>query len=653
MGEAGSRRLSPPVTTTAAFVTLFVLQVATIAPGLAPSAVYLPQALYAFAGPLYISLLAAGLAFILLALLRALRSAVPSAHGVRHAATAMLTLVLVILASAGAYYSRFGNYPTTVLARDFMAAPSAFLAYTLSDVSLADGFVAIAGAGVLLVLSAVATKLIWQNSGSMRGSATMLGAGALLMWGTHAIPTKNVNRQHAFLIAEHSLPAAKYLIQSFSSRTGNGVESARPYIPRVESSPPGDAKRLPRARHVLLVIAEALRADHLMAYGYQRHTMPFLESKEADWLVFRRAYSHGSRTADSFPVIFNSRYFAAVDHTSTGAAALWSGLRSGGVRSGFISAGALEWSGVTRAIDFESIDVRMIASDFSKELRLEVSPLPFDYAVDDSRVVSKYIELIASTTRDQPSFVTLHLVGSHYPFHYEDTPDAFLPSLRQPAGTSMGERLRVQSYDSDADVTTTRLEELRNSYDNSLRHIDHVLQQAVESLEQAGIADDSVVMFTSDHGESLGEHQTLFHGTTLYEEQVHVPLLMRVGKNVRELAAPLAARSDHVVGQVDLIPTVYQLLLGGEAAPRAFEGRSLLGSHVKPYELLLFRGIGEKLGIVSDHEKYLFDVIGKRGEEYQLSDDPGERRDRWYADEDSTTAFLGEVRRRNPSWFSP
>ena len=115
----------------------------------------------------------------------------------------------------------------------------------------------------------------------------------------------------------------------FTLFDGNHVEVARRYIPR-PPRPLADVA-VPQARHVLLIIAECLRADHLPAYGYTRNTTPFIQSEGDKWLVFRRAYAHGSRTTDSFPVIFNSQYFAAIDRGNDGASALWRALRKMGI----------------------------------------------------------------------------------------------------------------------------------------------------------------------------------------------------------------------------------------------------------------------------------------------------------------------------------
>ena len=216
-----------------------------------------------------------------------------------------------------------------------------------------------------------------------------------------------------------------------------------------------------------MIVGEALRADHLPAYGYRRDTTPYLTSEQGRWITFRRAYAHGSRTADSFPVIFNSRYFAAVDRSNRGALSLGASLQAANVRTAFLSAGAIEWGGVMAAIAFKSIDEGLVASDFPVEHRREVTRLPFDYAIDDALPMDKYRALLGGDFGRGSSFTTLHLVGSHYPFHYTDSGDVFMPNLRKrdaPASPSRDNApLRQRYYDGEENVAGDKLAEIANS----------------------------------------------------------------------------------------------------------------------------------------------------------------------------------------------
>ena len=401
----------------------------------------------------------------------------------------------------------------------------------------------------------------------------------------------------------------------------------RPFIPRADGGP--GQSHVPRARHVALVIAECLRADRLPAYGYRRPTTPFIQSESGKWIAIERAYSHGAATAESFPVLFNSQYFAAITRSNDGARAFWRALKMGGIGSAFLSAGAMEWGGITHALDVVDAEVQLIASNAPAE-HWRNNDRRFDYAVDDSVPLERHIGLLEREFAQRPSFVAVHFVGSHYPFAYTDTPDVFLPSIRQAR----------RPDENTPNGTTARIS---NSFDNAIVHVDGLVRHVVQALERLGIAEDSVVILTSDHGESLGEHQSFFHGTTLYDEQVRVPLLIRVGDHLQATRARLEARRASVVGQVDLIPTILHMLSGTAPESEPFEGVSLLTDRRKPYELLLYRGVGEKVAVAANNNKYIFDLEGQRAEQYALADDPGEQQNLWRGDARTVTEFTAAL----------
>jgi glucan phosphoethanolaminetransferase (alkaline phosphatase superfamily) len=617
-----------------------------MAPAFAPASVFVPQLAQPPAGVPLLVAMSLGAGLLSLAAARLLRAmAGPSQPG-RWAAVGALTASFLWLSAAVAYYGRFGYYPGAAIVADFTAAPRAFIAYTLSDVGLSDilGVSVAFAAGV--ALNWRATVLVWRHAFVARDALAPLLGGSVLFAGLYFLP---LSQQHSFLVLEHSMPFARYVVNTLYSMNRSGIEVIAAEAPA--GSPDvaaADDDPLPKPRHVLLIIAEALRADHLSVYGYARDTTPFLASDAARWIRFTHAYSHASRTADSLPVFFNSRYLAGVDRDNGGARALWNGLRQANVRTHFYSAGAIEWGGLVTSLAYDGIDERLNASDFPAESRAPTSRMRFDFSVDDSPVVRRYIEALGSSSGHAASFASVHLVGSHFPFHYSGTPDVFFPSLRQATDLVEGEpAVDLEINGQDIPLPTRRVREFANSYDNSLRHVDAMIRQMIEALARQGVLEDSVVIVTSDHGESLGEHRTLFHGTTLYEEQVRVPLLIRVGDRLAPLAERLSPRAGHLAGQIDLIPTIYDLLTDGPL-PAIFEGVSWLRGPVKTFELLLFRGIGEKAAFVTTERKYVFDVVGRRAEEYDLRLDPREERNLWTGSERSSPAFLEALRRRHP-----
>lgn len=607
---------------------LSLMQLLTMAPFALRSTMYEPQMAGRVGAELYLA--GAILGIVLLLFLPVFLIGVSAVRGSRWLLAAFLFLVHVALVGASFFYAKFGTYPLPVLLRDFVDAPEAFIAYTQSGTSLGE----LALSCVVIALLMASSILIgFRTVPRARTSLASFIAGVLILV-ILRVPLISTQRgQHEFVYTQHSLPAIKYLFDVVYSTRANNIEAARNIVPPIAATlaPPSL-----RAKNVVLIIAECLRADHFSHYGYERDTSPFLTLDREHWIVFDHAYAQASRTADTFPVIFNSRYFAGIDRTNDGASIMWNALRKAGVQSAFLSAGAMEWGGITHAIDFARIDHTLIASDAAQSSTRTAEQ--FSYAIDDESVVQRFVQLLSNQLKDTPSFTTLHFVGSHYPFVYEDREDFFRPVITDTEYERTDESVAVQQYETTESIRLGTIKRLINSYDNSVRHVDRMVHQILGALEASGQLNDSVVILTSDHGESLGEHGTLYHGTTLYDEQVHIPMLIRVGANLSGLRETLEARRDGVASHIDLMPTIHDLLVS-QNIPSLFQGGSWLRTQ-KPYELLLFRGIGERMAVVTPTRKYMLDVKSEQAEEYDLQHDPGETSNVWPQGRVEARAFL-------------
>lgn len=146
------------------------------------------------------------------------------------------------------------------------------------------------------------------------------------------------------------------------------------------------------------------------------------------------------------------------------------------------------------------------------------------------------------------AFLYLHLMDPHEPYRDHENggprPDLF----------GLAHRKRVASAE--------ELHHLRDLYEGEVRHVDRALGPFLE-----GVGDEAVLVFTSDHGEALGEHGCWAHGFTMYEPVIRVPLMIRA-PGLRSGAV------DRPVQLLDLAPTILDLL--GVPAPPSMKGRSLL-----------------------------------------------------------------------------
>jgi len=122
--------------------------------------------------------------------------------------------------------------------------------------------------------------------------------------------------------------------------------------------------------------------------------------------------------------------------------------------------------------------------------------------------------------------------------------------------------------------------EHRALYDGEVKHFDELFARIVDLLKRTGLYDRSLIVLTSDHGEEFGDHGGFWHGTSLYQELVHIPLLVRFPDG----AGAGTARSDPV-SLVDLAPTA--LTWAGLPVPAELKGEPL-SPVPSPVERILF-----------------------------------------------------------------
>jgi arylsulfatase A-like enzyme len=265
-------------------------------------------------------------------------------------------------------------------------------------------------------------------------------------------------------------------------------------------------------RDILLVTIDALRADHVGAYGYARRTTPNLDALAEGGVLFEAAYSPTPHTSYAVTSIMTGKYMRPLvlqglgDDSETWAAH----LRRYGFRTAAFYPPAVFFIDAERFQGF-----RDRALDFEYR-RIEFAP-----AKDRADAVKAYL---GKQPADRRVFLWVHLFEPHEP--YEAHPE-------HPFG--------------DRDV---------DRYDAEIASADEGLGEIVKTVRAQ--RPGTVVIVAADHGEEFGEHGGRYHGTTVYEEQVRVPLVVSAPGLLqpRKVSAP--------VQLVDLLPTV----LAGLNIPR-------------------------------------------------------------------------------------
>jgi hypothetical protein len=254
---------------------------------------------------------------------------------------------------------------------------------------------------------------------------------------------------------------------------------------------------------VLLITIDALRADHVGAYGYSRATTPNIDALAREGAVFKNAYTSAPQTPYALASIMTGTHFRAVRASPP----TWAEQFG---KHGYATAAFYpEPVFFTDRPRFAALEARHLGFDVAT----------VDYATADARAfqVSTFVNELP---RDRPFFAWAHLFEPHEPYEAHD---------EYPFGTD-----DVDRYDAEIAATDRGI---------------GVLVRLVRARRP-----QTLVIVTADHGEAFGEHASRYHGTTLYEEQVHVPLLIN-GPGL--LAAEEIGRP---VQTIDLFPTVARIV---------------------------------------------------------------------------------------------
>ncbi len=269
---------------------------------------------------------------------------------------------------------------------------------------------------------------------------------------------------------------------------------------------------------VLLITVDTLRADYLGSMGYPRPTSPNMDCLASQGLLFERHYSTSSQTGPSHASIFSglmpSEHGLVKNGTAVPADIPWLAdeFSAGGWSTGAV-VGALvvgKRFGYDRGFDFFDDDMR---SGRPRDPRDTGAREVFER--DASRVVDVASAWLAGAG-SAPVFLWVHVFDPHEPYSPPE------PAPLSAAGAEGFFRTRAEPsrlFDVD------QLVPLLAGYEAEVSYTDVHIGRLVAAFDARDR--DSVVILTSDHGEGLGEHAYQGHHFYLYEEQVHVPLVVR------------------------------------------------------------------------------------------------------------------------------
>jgi arylsulfatase A-like enzyme len=359
---------------------------------------------------------------------------------------------------------------------------------------------------------------------------------------------------------------------------------------------------------VVVIVLDAVRADHLSAYGYGRLTTPVIDRLASDGVLYRRAISAGTWTVPGHASLLTGRL-----PTSHGAYRAPGEMNAATALDSSVATVAerLSAAGYDTAAFLGNHAYLDPAFGLSRGFRV--------YETDNLYPAATLVRRVTAWLDHEarrPAFLFLNVLDAHEPYAAPPPYDRLFPGRLDHVGDVNHEYLRTGQL-----PTPEILTHCVSQYDGELRYMDDQLGRLLAELQRLGRLDGALVVLTADHGELFGEHGVLGHGTLPWDPLVHVPLIVKYPHASRRGAE---ARP---VSLVDVAPTILSVV-GLPPLPDA-QGAPLW-ERSGPV-------VAEELGPTGDGARAVYDDTGHvlfaqgGGESHQLAlydlgNDPDEER---------------------------
>ena len=325
---------------------------------------------------------------------------------------------------------------------------------------------------------------------------------------------------------------------------------------------------MPKTPNILLIAVDSLRADHMSGYGYNRLTTPHLDRFASEATLFENTFSPHIPTTSAY-----SSMLTGMDVFSTQVVAL---RHQGPLRPEIATLPEI-LSAAGYATTCVGFGGNAASRGFDKYLEFpgwgswNTGRSPKAQSLNE--VALPELDRLAS--QEQPFFLFLRHMDPHSPylppapferlFYHGDECD--------PENTSMQPVMDFKPFRDyfaswmPPDITDK--DYIIAQYDGAVAYMDSCIQAIFQALKTRGILDETIIVFNSDHGETLYDHECWFDHHGLYEPTLHVPLVLRYPAKV---AAGKRVRGFNL--HQDLVPTLLEL--AGIETETSFDGQSLV-----------------------------------------------------------------------------
>jgi arylsulfatase A-like enzyme len=360
--------------------------------------------------------------------------------------------------------------------------------------------------------------------------------------------------------------------------------------------PAGDAPNVAGKPNIILIVMDTVRADHTSVYGYDRDTTPNLRRLAAESTLYRNAISASDWTSPSHASIFTGMYALrhGVRHDlpdyrigklpkavpTLPEALVRQGYRTAGITS---NTGNLSDSmGFGRGFDSYRLPMPWMIFERSRYpsvlrwIRRCLLPSAKEDVVylNAGEITTQTIGALGQLAGREPFFLFVNYMDAHWPYA---PPQPFRGRFGAPSRNMNGDDLDKLARAVDfreRSITDAEQRDLKAAYDGGIAYLDQQLGILFDALRSAGLYEHTLIIVTSDHGEAFGEKSLLGHGTSVYQDQVRVPLLIKYPGQRKP------AEMSALASGVDLYPTAMEAV--GAPLERHLAGRplQLVSTHV-------------------------------------------------------------------------
>jgi arylsulfatase A-like enzyme len=372
---------------------------------------------------------------------------------------------------------------------------------------------------------------------------------------------------------------------------------------------------------VIVILIDTLNWDALGCNGNPHNPTPHIDSLASEGVLFNQAVSTSGWTLPAVGSLFTGSW--PLIHGGLG-----KGLALTAIRKELPTAAELFQKAGFNTVAYTN------SAFLSPSLGLDRGFATYDHHNASNRDIRRADETISAALelirrdRAKPNFIFVHLYDPHLDYHPPAGYAArFAQGLRGPEPPLMGKVCRQLAEVSGGQPPAEAIEYIKRVYLGEVAFVDAQIGRLVDELKKLGLYDAATLIVTTDHGEEFWDHGGFEHGHTLYDELIHIPLIVKLPADVKAARRTIDAQ----VRTVDIMPTLFELQ--GIEQPASFIGASLMPmirgeeidhrpayseSTLYGYEKISWRGSRYKLiyDLAPDKERpaELYDLVGDPGE---------------------------------------